>query len=59
MDELTYRSLSAILEYLCEDERKHWEELGKPDDHIYTHIQRVQTWADDNSCDALSGMLTR
>ena len=31
MDEKTYRALIAVLAYLLPDEKKDWEENGKPE----------------------------
>jgi len=50
MDENTYASLKTVLAFIKEDNvnlRRHWEEKGKPADHIYTHIQRLSDWADE------------
>ena len=47
MDKETYNSLAVVLEYLLADERKHWQELGRPKDHIYIHVRRLMAWADE------------
>ena len=47
MNAQTYRSLLAILAYLMPEERRHWEEDGKPNNHIYHHVRRLVEWADE------------
>ena len=47
MNEAVYHSLCAILEYMYEDEERHWEESGKPKTHIFNDVVRVQEWADE------------
>jgi hypothetical protein len=43
----TIESLRRILDYLHDDEKRHWEEDGKPkDDHIYLDIIEVTKWLD-------------
>lgn len=44
MDQETMHSLNEILSYLYADERKHWEELGQPEAHIYHDVVRVADW---------------
>ena len=47
MDIETIESLREILDYLRPDERKHWEEAGKPaSGHIHHDITRVTAWLD-------------
>lgn len=41
-----YESLKVLLEYSNHDERNHWIDVGKPDDHVYTHILRLQEYVD-------------
>jgi len=37
-----YEALDMLLAYVEADERKHWEQMGKPDDgHNYVFIQRL------------------
>lgn len=36
-------ALDGIIGYLL-DEEKHWEESGKPDNHIWISVQAVQAW---------------
>jgi hypothetical protein len=31
-------SLEAVIDYFIDDEEKHYEESGKPDNHIYKDI---------------------
>ena len=47
MNQDIYDSLCAILEYLSEDEKEHWEENGRPKLHIWNHIATVKGWADE------------
>ncbi len=49
----TYRSLYVMLEYLENEEKKHYEESGQPESHIYRDIERVREWLDDISCKTL------
>jgi hypothetical protein len=44
MDKKTYRSVLAILAYLMPEEKRHWEEAGRPKDHIYLHVKRLDDW---------------
>jgi hypothetical protein len=47
MDFKTIESLREILDYLHKDEKRHWEESGKPKDgHIYHDVLRVTEWLD-------------
>jgi len=39
-------SLRSILDYLHDDEKRDWEEIGKPDDHIYLDVIKVTEWLD-------------
>jgi len=47
MNAQTYRSVLAILAYLMPEERRHWEEDGKPKNHIYHHVRRLMEWVDE------------
>jgi hypothetical protein len=47
-------ALDAIIEYMEKDERKNWEECGKPDNHIYKSVvivkefvESVYKWVDE------------
>ena len=51
MNEATYRSVLAILAYLMPEEKRHWEESGKPRGHIYDDIARLEKWAEEVSKD--------
>jgi hypothetical protein len=55
MDNETYNSLCAVLDYLMPEEKRHWEEMGKPDDHIYLDVRRVDDWADEVAKDYVDG----
>ncbi len=37
-------SIQALVEYLYEEERRHWEESGRPAAHIFSHVTRVADW---------------
>ena len=49
MDKKIERSLERIIQYLFWEEIRHWEELGKPRDHIFTDVRRVDRWLDKSS----------
>ena len=49
MDKKIERSLERIIQYLFWEEIRHWEELGKPRDHIFTDVRRVDRWLDKAS----------
>lgn len=34
-------SIMNLVDYLYEDEKTNWEELGKPEGHIFNDIQRL------------------
>lgn len=38
------RSIALMCAYLDEDEHSHWEECGKPKDHIWREVNRVKAW---------------
>jgi hypothetical protein len=38
--------MERIIEYLFWEEIRHWEELGKPRNHIFTDVRRVDRWLD-------------
>ena len=44
MDEEVRACLRDIIEYLIHDERKSWEEDGRPTSHIYLSVKRVEDW---------------
>jgi len=39
-----FKSISFLIEYSLAGEKRHWEECGKPKDHIYTEIRRIRRW---------------
>jgi len=39
-DKLDTAALAEVLAYLLENEQQHYEESGKPDDHIYAKALR-------------------
>jgi hypothetical protein len=36
--------IQKVVDYLAEDEYKHWEESGGTKDHIYLSIVKIQHW---------------
>ena len=46
MDEKTYASLRAAVIYLSADEARHFEECGRPRNHIHRHVTRLARWLD-------------
>ena len=36
------RDLGTMIEYLWEDEQRHYEEDGKPEGHIFTVLKRLR-----------------
>ena len=47
-----FGDLQKLLEY-CEDEKEHWEMIGKSTEHIYCSIQRLQEWLEHPKCHVL------
>ena len=43
-------SLQRVVAYLGDDEHTHWEENGKPDDHIWNDVEQCRQllWVLDN-----------
>lgn len=37
-------SLERIVEYLFWDEIRHWEARGRPRNHIYRDVRRIDKW---------------
>jgi hypothetical protein len=35
-------SLNAVVSYCFDDERRHWQELGRPREHIFRHVRVVK-----------------
>jgi hypothetical protein len=44
MNHEIFKSLEKVVKYLYDDEQKHWEEDGKPKDHIFTHVNLLDHW---------------
>ena len=44
MDEEVKRSLLDVIEYLYSEEKRHYEESGKPKNHIFNDVRRVDDW---------------
>jgi isochorismate hydrolase len=51
MDEQTQQSVRRIIDYLG-DEFRHWEESGRPANHIANDVARLQAWL---KCKTLQG----
>lgn len=48
MDRKTYHALKRLLNYVMDDERKHWEEDDEPPvGHIYLDILALDDWAQE------------
>ncbi len=41
MDKKTYDAIKRVVEYLYDDEENHWEESGKPKNHIFRDVCRL------------------
>jgi hypothetical protein len=44
MDKGAKESVDRVNHYLEDAERKHWIEMGKPENHIYRDILQLQSW---------------
>lgn len=42
--------IEKILDYVYEDEERHYSESDKPKDHIFNTIKRVKDWLASPSC---------
>jgi hypothetical protein len=42
-------ALVKLLEYNYEDEKRNWEECGKPDNHIFTSIKKLMDYVNSIS----------
>ena len=40
----------SLIEYILFNEKKHYEESNKPEDHIYLMALRVKNWLNSPSC---------
>lgn len=36
--------LEDLIQYVWEDEEVHWEEAGRPDNHIFVKIKKLNDW---------------
>lgn len=43
------KDIAAICDYLVVDEKRHYEESGRPKDHIWRCIKKVQQWVNSNN----------
>jgi len=44
MDQQTRRCLEEVVEYMFDDEYKHWQEDGRPEAHIYNCVETLERW---------------
>lgn len=44
MDVQTKMSLLSVIHHYLTDEENHWEEIGKPENHIRNDLRRLQDW---------------
>jgi hypothetical protein len=44
MNPKIYKALLAVLDYLEDDEKKNWQETGRPANHIYQSIKILRDW---------------
>lgn len=44
MTDQVREALEQVLEHYLDDERRHFEEAGRPQNHIFTSLQIVATW---------------
>lgn len=47
-----HESLHALVQYFYRDERKHWQESGRPKAHIFHDVERVAAWLDETDTGA-------
>lgn len=47
MNDLVRAALEQVLEHYLADEKRHFEEAGKPQNHIFASLQIVATWLDE------------
>jgi len=43
------KEIAVICDYLVVDEKRHYEESGRPKDHIWLHVKRIQRWLNKNN----------
>lgn len=44
MDEQILDDIKAVVSYLYKDEQKNFEELDRPDEHIFHSLMRLERW---------------
>jgi hypothetical protein len=42
------KDITLICDYLEVDEKKHYEESGRPKDHIWCYVKRTKQWLKNN-----------
>jgi hypothetical protein len=43
------KDIAVICDYLELDENRHYEESGRPKDHIWLYVKRIQRWLNKNN----------
>ena len=44
MNDEQLHCLRAMIEYIKESEKKHYEESGEPSNHVYAQAMKVEEW---------------
>lgn len=44
MNEQTRQALRRVIDYLAPEEFRHWDESGRPADHIFYDLQQLEAW---------------
>ena len=47
MDEETYNALLKVIDYLYDNEQRHWEESGRPANHIFKSLEQLAGWSQE------------
>ena len=45
------KEIGKVVDYLWHDEEKHWEEDGKPRNHIFIAVRRINNWLKQFRCE--------
>ena len=40
----TMNSLVNVINYMWQDEKDNWEEIGCPDNHIFHEVNNIKNW---------------
>jgi hypothetical protein len=46
IDKRTLNAVRSLVIYMCPEEGRHYEESGKPADHIFRKVIKVARWID-------------